>query len=357
MKDKGSKLLLLFVFVLIAAVGFSVYWLFLKPDEKAPEVVNGGGVGIVDDSKDTENTDTTPGTDTETEKTPVTETPVTEPDPTTTDFTTFLSTQQTVGDSKNKAQYTLKSITDTKKDGFHRFDFAIQSKTSETMEAPYVVVKYNSTLGAIRVDLNYVTKDESGIGYQKSRSINEQGVTKLYHNISSDPNEELYDIGVSKTTVFKLTSVEGAENTWTVTVDVKYPGASTSSDSFGVETFSKDLTALDGGLSVDSAKVISYSFSTEGNVFSLVFNVSGSTNRPVPSATAKYLDNGDLELTFTDIVSDGVYKALDGKKIGGYTFDTTRTGTKSVYLIKGPTKEFRLIGSKSPNQVVLDIKM
>ncbi|MCC7290082.1 hypothetical protein IT417_02425 [bacterium] len=354
MDAKESKLPYVLAFLMVGAVAFGIYWMFFKPAPQEEKKDDGGGVAILDESQtDTPLTPETPAVvekpDTVEEETPV--------EPTDTDFSTFSNSSQSVGNSGNSSQYTLKSVEDSKEDGFHSFVFNVQAKTSETMESPYVVVKYMTSQGSIRVDLNGVTKDESGIGYQKSRNIDEQGVIRLYHNISSDPKEELYDIGVAKQTLFKIVSVEDAENTWKITLSVKYPGGNTTSETFGSDAFSKDVQAIDGGLKVDNSKVVSYSYSTAGGVLSLVFNVSGSTSRPVPSATAEYNSEGKLVLSFTSLVSDNVHNSLDGDDLGGFGITTEKVGDKYVYTFNGPTKEFKLYGSKSPNQVILEIKL
>lgn len=356
MNEKEPILGYVIAFVLVAVLGFAVYWFLLK--EKDPEDNTTGNQNTnqeqevdTDTPKDTD-TDTDGNTDPDTQVDVDTDTDT----PSTTDFSDYKNSSQSVG-SKNSNKYTLRSVTDTSEDGYHSFVFLTQGATSEVMDVPYVVVSYNSSQSAIRVDFAGMTKDTTGIGYQKSRNINKEGVVKLYHNISSDSTEELYDIGVSKETVFKVTSNELADNSWEIKVDVKYPGASTTSDEdFGSDTFSKDLQSLDGALSADNAKVLSYSFSNAGGVLTITYTVSGSSNRPVPSATAQMQSN-DLELVFTDVVTDAAYKALDGKKLGGLNIETSRSGNKSTYLFKNVSKEFKLYGSKSPNQVVLEIKL
>ena len=349
MKEQESKLGYVIAFLFVAALGFSVYWLFLKPESNDDSKLD--DVAIVTPKEEEKK---------EEEIVPVVEEkdPVVVEEPSSTDFSDFSTSTQNVGSSSNTDKYSIKSLTDSKQDGFHSFKFVIQGNTSEVMNSPYVVAKYNPTLGAIRVDLNGITKDESGIGYQKSKKIDEQGVIKIYHNISSDSTEELYDIGVSKSTTFRINSKEDVENSWIVTVDVRYPGstAGTTSEDFGSDTFSKDLQSIDGALAADSAKILSYSYSTSAGVLSVVFTVSGSTSRPVPSATAQLNSESNLVLEFPQVVSDSVNKSIDGKKLGNFTVDSSRSGNKSTFVFNGTVKEYKLYGSKSPNQVILEIK-
>lgn len=363
MDKNSSGIGYLIAFLFVALLGFGIYWFAFKPDNSVKTDDNSGGSQVEDDTTKTPTDTTTPGvddTDTDTtdsdteteEETP----PVTDEDTSATDFSSFSSSKQTVGESTNTDKYTLKSISDSKKDGYHQFVFVVQAKTSETMESPYVEVSYNSAQGAIRVDFAGITTDNSGIGYQKSRTINEQGVIRLYHNISSDATEELYDIGITKKTVFKLTTSETTDNTWNIGVKVKYPGGTISTGVIGSEDFSKDLQALDGGLSPDTPKIGSYSYSGASGVLTLVFNVSGSATRPFPSATGQY-KSGTLQLEFPYLTTDAVANALDGKKLSGITIQTVRSGNKSTYYFEGATKEFRLSASTSPNQVVMEIKL
>jgi hypothetical protein len=348
MNGKDSKLGYVIAFLFVVALGFSIYWLFLKPEPNDDNKAN--DLPTNTQNEEEKKVDDTPVI--------VDNDPVVNDDPITTDFSDFSNTTQNVGSSSNKEKYTIKSLTDSKQDGFHSFVFVVQGATSEVMDTPYIVAKYNPTLGAIRVDLNGISKDESGIGYQKSKKIDEQGVIKIYHNISSDSTEELYDIGISKSTTFKISSKEDVENSWIVTLDVKYPGstAGTTSEDFGSDTFSKELQTIDGALAADSAKILSYSYSTASGVLSVVFTVSGSTSRPVPTASAQMNSESKLVLEFPEVISDSVNKSIDGKKLGNFTVDSSRSGNKSTFVFSGTVKEYKLYGSKSPNQVVLEIK-
>lgn len=356
MNEKESIWGYVIAFLAVGALGFGVYWFFLKDNSPAPTPeTNNNQDENKDEVKDDGNNDETP-----VDQTPTNDDVKEDNEDTTsnTDFSSFTNSNQSVGKASNEGKYTIKSVTDTNEDGYHSFKFNVQAQTSDVMEVPYVVVKYNSGQSAIRVDFAGVTKDESGIGYQKSRSINKEGVIRLYHNISSDSSEELYDIGVSAQTVFKLTSKELPENTWEIKVDVKYPGTTDDSDSeLGSTEFTRDTQSIVGGVSADSAKVLSYSYSNSAGIVTIAFNVSGSSSKPIPSAVVTVLSSNKIKLEFSDVVSDSSYSSLNGKTVGGLSFATTRSGNKSSYTITGSTKEFKLYGTKSPNQVVLEIKL
>ncbi len=274
----------------------------------------------------------------------------------TTDMSEFSTGRQSVGSESNTSEYTLLGVTDTSNSGFHRFTFEISGKSGAT-EVPYVIADYRSALGAIRVDLNGMTTDNSGIGYQQARDVNKDGVIRLYHNVSSDQTEELYDVGVVASTPFYLYVNEISTGRWLVTLDVKYPGASEVEIDGGSGDFSKDEQMVSGAGSSDGARVTSYSYNTSGGVLSLVFTVTGSSSKPVPSASAKY-DGDLLTLNFPSLVSDTIAK--DGADVtlpGGIKMLASMSGGSSTYTFDGASKEFRLKATTSPNQIVLEIRL
>lgn len=281
---------------------------------------------------------------------------VVEEEDVTTDFSEFSTGRQSVGEDGNTNEYTLLGITDTSYTGFHRFVFEMSGKDGVTQQ-PNIIADYRASLGSIRVDLNGTTTDNSGIGYQKSRDVNKDGVIRLYHNVSSDQTEELYDIGVVSSTPFYLYVSETSTGVWKVTLDVKYPGASEVEVDSGSGDFSKDEQTISGGGSSDGARVTSYSYNTSSGVLSLVFTVTGSSSKPVPSALAKY--EGDLlTLNFTSLVSDTIAK--DGADVslpGGIKMVAGMSGSSSTYTFEGASREFRLSATTSPNQVVLEIRL
>ena len=376
MNNNGSKYNFIPLLLLIAIIGAIGYWFFTRPQTTAPSTDTNTQADTTQktttDTTTTTTGDTTSNTGTDSTGTDSTTGTSTDTTGSTTDssgsgigttsasdsdFTTYSSSKQTVGDSTNTKEYTLKSIVDTAQTGYHNFVFTLDAKATDTTVSPYVTATYSSSLGAIRVVLNGATTDQSGIGYQKSRNIDKDGVIRIYHNVSSNALEELYDLGVSTSTPFKLYVTANGTNSWKVTVDVKYPGGNTTSESFGSADFSKEMQAIDGGLTPDNAKISAYSYATSGGVLSITFNVSGSTSRPVPSATAQYNSSSKLQLTFPGLVSDGIYTSINNKVIGGITITTTRTGNQSVYTFDGASKEYRLSATKSPNQILMEIQL
>lgn len=273
-----------------------------------------------------------------------------------TDFSKFTSNSQEIG-SLGSDEYKLEKITDTKMSGFHRIVFSISSKDDKN-NLPNVLASYRADSGVIRVSLNMLTTDASGIAYQKSREIGEQGVLRIYHNVSSNQEEEIYDIGVSKSTTFLLSSEETSAGNWDVTLDVRYPGETNVDVDMGSTDFSQDKQEIIGGTSSDGAKVSSYSYGASSGILSFVWSVKGSDAKPIPSVSAEYVNDNELVVTFSDLSSDVIASSASTLSLYGGVEQVswTRSGNESKYTFKVTSKrDFKLKSSLSPNQVVLEI--
>ncbi len=326
--------------VLPIVIGVSIYFIFFNKKPATTTTPN--------------NTNTTNTTTTNSDTTTNSNTTDTKTAP----LTGFVTSDQTVGVASD-SNFTLEKITNTGKTGYHEFTFTLSSTGTDN---PYVLASYNSSLGVIRVTLRGVTTDDSGIGYQKQVDINKDGVLKLYHNISSDQTEELYDIGVSASTPFKLVS-EKTSTGWTVTVDVQYPGASSSNALFidaGSQVFSTEAQSLKGMISEGGAKVDSYTYSTSNNVFAFIWNVSSNTTDPIPQVTAQYDSSNNLVVTFVSLSSDKVVNGVNNTNFpGGMVLKSAKSSESSIYTFTGLTTKasYKLHTSVSPNQVILEIEL
>jgi hypothetical protein len=355
-KSSSPWLIYLLILLILGGIVYGVYYFVAGNSDKAQEDVT-----VTDLDEEEEETEE----ETEEDEEPAEEEESTEEEETETpDLADFSEDQQTVGSSSNDDEYTLRSVSNSpESDDFHRFVFTLSS--TETDDVPYVVATYKSSLGAINVDLNGTTKDESGLGYQKSISIDREGIVRLYHNVSSDQTEELYDIGVTESTPFYLyfeqtaTLAQAQEAVWEVTVDVQYPGESEVESDLGSEEFSDSVQTIDGANKGDGAKVSSYSYNTSGGVLSIVFTVSGSSSKPIPSATAGYDGSNDLILRFTSVASDAIAKNPSALTLpGGITMIwEMEDSDTSIYTFDGAEGDFRLSGTTNPNQVILEIKL
>lgn len=351
---KSSTLLYVLLFLLLLLIGYFAYNVITQGDKGGTKDVKneakdegsekGSGGEVVDDDTDGEIDEEVVDTGSMS-------------------LSDFKSTSQSVGSMSEIAGsfYTLVSLNNSAKSGYHLFEFTLSGKESGSPQ-PHATATYVPSLGAVRVDLRGVTTDNSGIGYQKSLDINRDGVVKIYHNVSADQTQELYDIGVVSQTPFLLSIKEVGFGTdvWVLSLGVKYPGVSENQAKLdlGSDVFSKEIQTIAGANRVDGARVSSYSYSASAGVLRVVFEVRGSDTLPIPSVKAEYVD-GLLVMRFTDIVSDAIAKMPASQSMsGGITMVWEMDGSSaSKYTFEGATKEFKLYGSTNPNQVVLEIRL
>lgn len=271
------------------------------------------------------------------------------------DFTSFSLDEQIVG-AETEEEFTLASIVDISKGDYHEIVFKI---TSDGDDAPWVNAEYLSTSGVIRVDLNMMMHDNAGIAYQGMRAINEQGLIKIYHNISSDNTEELYDIGLASSSSFKLESEETAAG-WDVTLLVKYPGELDGEIDLGSSTFDAEDKEIIGVTSSDGARIAGYSYGVSGGVLKFVWTVASEDVNPIPTVSASYDSENILIITFDSLVSDKVLSAMNGFDLyGGINITSEKSGSSSIYKFNGigGANDFKLQGATSPNQVELSIQL
>jgi len=265
-----------------------------------------------------------------------------------TDFSSFSSDTQTLGE-QSEAEFSIKSLTETARDGYHEFVFTLNT-TDEDVQ-PYVVASYIANMSVVRLDFQRISQDSTGIGYQQEKSINKNGITRIYHNISAQQDQELYDIGVTKSTSFKLSSEKKTSGEWSVMLKVKYPGERTVEIDMGSEEFSTEDQTIEGIGATENASITSY--------MKLVWSVGGQGDNPIPSVIASYNDEGELVVTFESLSVDRVSNISETLTLPlGITAKPTRSGQTSIYTFTGMKSkaEFRLSASLSPNQVTLEIK-
>ena len=323
---------IIFIIVILLLLGAGAYFIFKKPKVE-----------------DTNNTDTTveEEQDTETKEEEKEEVIIQEEE----DFTGFSDDEQVIGVATEDL-FNIESITDESKTGYHRFSFNLSTTGTDD---PYVTAKYNSSTGVIRVELNSIDSDKSGIGYQKDRAINKEGIIRLYHAVTSTADKEIYDIGLAKSTIFKLYKQSG-DGQLKVILDVKYPGEVTSTIDLGSTEFSTDLQDISG---IANATIKSYSYSSSGGILKFVWSVTAEGENPIPSVTGEYLDDNTLSIKFTSLTLDRVVNAASSLTLPtGITIDSSKEGSASIYnFIVGSKKEYKLSATTSPNQVILEIDL
>ncbi|HNR52998.1 MAG TPA: hypothetical protein PKI16_00730 [Candidatus Dojkabacteria bacterium] len=323
---------IIFIIVILLLLGAGAYFIFKKPKVE-----------------DTNNTDTTveEEQDTETKEEEKEELIIQDEE----DFTGFSDDEQVIGVATEDL-FNIESITDESKTGYHRFSFNLSTTGTDD---PYVTAKYNSSTGVIRVELNSIDSDKSGIGYQKDRAINKEGIVRLYHAVTSTADKEIYDIGLAKSTIFKLYKQSG-DGQLKVILDVKYPGEVTSTIDLGSTEFSTDLQDISG---IANATIKSYSYSSSGGILKFVWSVTAEGENPIPSVTGEYLDDNTLSIKFTSLTLDRVVNAASSLTLPtGITIDSSKEGSASIYnFIVGSKKEYKLSATTSPNQVILEIDL
>jgi hypothetical protein len=271
------------------------------------------------------------------------------------DFSSFSSEAQVLGE-ESEAQFSIEGIEDVSRDGFHQFTFTL---TTEDEEDPFVTASYLSNQGVIRLDFQGIEGDSSGIGYQQERRIDDEGVTRIYHNISGQEDQELYDIGVASSTTFYLTSQQLEEGTWGVILQVKYPGSTDFEVDLGSEEFSDEVQSIEGVTAEDGAAISAYTYSGTSGLLKLVWTVTSNVDNPIPSVTAEYNSEDDLVVTFESLSMDRVASFADTLTLpSSITAEVEREGESSIYTFTGmgEVREFKLSASLSPNQVILEIK-
>lgn len=330
--------------ILPLIVGVSIYLIFFRQKPTTTDDTTG------DDTQTSQESDTDTTADAEEE-----EDTSTEENEETQTITGFSTESQTVG-AASSSKYTIEEVSNTSHADYHEFVFTLSSAGTDD---PNVIAEYKSNLGVIRLDFNQIEKDNSGIGYQKEVSINKEGISRLYHNVSSDQTEELYDIGVSKETAFKLMS-EKVGDDWNITIYVQYPGESSSTIDTGSTDYNTQAQSITGVDASKGATISSYTYGSSGGILKFVWNVSSTDANPIPNVNVAYDSENHLVVTFTSLKTDKVYLAVDGISLpGSLAMQTEKPGESTIYTIGGfSTKaEYKLSASTSPNQVVLEIQL
>lgn len=271
------------------------------------------------------------------------------------DFSQFSNQDQEIGNVGNDT-YVISSFSEKSMEGFHRFIFEVEGSDN----LPNVFASYRAEIGSVRLVFKEIEEDNSGLGYQKSYDIDREGIVRVFHNISPNEREEVYDIGVAKSTEFLLHSEKNEEGKWRINLDVRYPGEIEVEIDKGSQEFGEQEQEIQGATSSDGARITNYSFGVEDNVFRFIWTVRGSEEKPIPQVRARYNDEDDLIVTFPDLDSDYIGRDSNEVPLIGNVQEVIwkRTGNETIYrFVLNQKKDFKLISSLSPNQVILEIKL
>lgn len=274
------------------------------------------------------------------------------------DPSSFTKDTQTVGSSTDK-KFKLMGITDSSNSGYHRISFEIE-RLEDSDLWPLITGENVATKGVFRVTISNMFENSADIPFQEARSIEKGAIGGIYHAVTSKENTGIYEIGVSGDNKFKLSSEE-IDGKWIVNLDVSYDLKYSAPDmDFGSTQFSRDDQSIKGIEKDGGAKVTSYSYSTSGGVLKFVYTVASGTSNPIPTVNASYDDMNILVVTFPSLESDKV--STWGKSItlpAGISVEVARAGDTSTYRFGGVgnNKEYKLSAGKSPNQVIVEIKL
>ncbi|MBD3329375.1 hypothetical protein GF357_02675 [Candidatus Dojkabacteria bacterium] len=288
----------------------------------------------------------------------------------------FVTQNQKTGGKVNSAVFVLSSVEQKSESGFHRFIFDLNYQEPKKVEesetdgeydsddgeipTPPVEVRYRSDRGSIIVDLEGLQNDTSSIGYFSSKTINKDGITRLYHALVDSSTGERYEIGVNKVPEFRL-FVDNAEgDSVSVVVDVKYPGGSGRTSVLGASDYSVTRQEIEGASKADGAGLSTFSYRTVGGETVIQFDVKGPAGNPIPKSYAEYDETGVLNLVFPSLKSHHTSNASAQYQIAGVgAVDYSQTGDESRFAFPGVTadseREFKLSGESAPHHVTFRI--
>ena len=342
---------LVWTLLLLIVVGGLIFFLIKKPKEEGIEETEEAVVEEVEEEEggtEEEAKEEEEGTEEEVEESGEEYTGAT-------DFSLFSTDKQILGE-ESESQFTIEGVEDNSRDGYHQITFTL---TTEDEEEPFVTATYLSNTGVVRIDIQGIKGDSCGIGYQQEKRVDKDGVLRIYHNISSQADQELYDIGISKSTIFYLTSQQLGEGKWSIILQVKYPGSTDIDVDLGSEEFSKEDQSIQGVSADNGATISAYTYSGTSGLLKLVWSVTSTTENPIPSVTATYDEDENLVITFESLLMDRVASFADTLTLSSsITAEVVREGETSTYTVTGMegVREYKLSASLSPNQVVLEIR-
>lgn len=270
----------------------------------------------------------------------------------------FTKETQETGDD-GESNYNITSVLNSSENGYHRITFTIE-KTEETENWNKTVAQNIPSEGVIRLTFNNIADDNTHISYQDTQNINKGAINGIYHSVTSKELTEIYEIGVSGNNPFKLSTEEG-DGKLNIHLDIAYDLEYNAPDiDFGSTEFSNTDQSIEGMTKDDGVKITNYSYSVSGGVLRFVLTVASGTSNPIPTTNASYDEMNILNVTFPSLDTDKV--STWGSTIGlpaGIEVEIERVGDSSVYKFGGigGTNDYKLSANKSPNQVVIEVKL
>jgi hypothetical protein len=270
---------------------------------------------------------------------------------------TYSNNSQSVGEDTEEL-FTLTDVEVLKGDDVMEIIYTLSGDgLTEDSSLPVSAVN-KSSLGAMEIVLSNVKSDTTGMTYDQSVNINREGITRLSKVVSGETNTLKYTLGFTDSLDYYLYEPEVSGNTLTVKFSIKYPGGEISTDEYGTTEFTSEDLSVESSTADNGVRISGYSYSTTGGVLRFIMKTSTNTGSPIPSFESTLAD-GILTLTFPSLNADIIYSATDGEVTlpGGIILNITRSGSQSTYEFIGVGSEYRIYGTTSPNQVIVEVKL
>lgn len=268
----------------------------------------------------------------------------------------YSTAQQQVGSSEH-TDIVLNEVETYGYATFLRVVFEIEGK-----QTPLVTTDYSVGSNQITVNLHNIAEDNSQIPIENSKGVFNSVVSSVFHSAVGDSKAARYQIGVTEPTAYVL-HVTG-ENPVRVYVDVREITTSGSDEAPGVNNeFTRSVQTLNTGLEGNEVSIGGYSYSTQGDVFRIIWSLQGETGALIPNViVTPQLDGEDhslkveiSNLTVDYISKNGVTTDLPdttvSRLVGSYA---NNTSTYIVTLSK--ETDYKIYSSIAPGQLILDIK-
>ncbi len=262
----------------------------------------------------------------------------------------FTSAEQEIGESSEKP-YSLTHVRDTEMPGFHRIVFEIEGE-----EEPNVVASYDDESTSIHLVFNSLMQDDAQLGDDGNLDINRDCVLGVMRLDSDEENVGMYRVRLSDFEAFRLYGQELDESSWSVFLDIQYLGLEEEEE----EVIESDSKTIGDAVASDGARIVSYYYEIDQNVFRFVWGSRTSESESVPEVKGRHNADGDIIIVFPDLESD--YIAIDAHEIelSGIIkgISWSRTDGESMYKFDLQEKrDFELKSDVDSDEVILEITL
>ena len=270
---------------------------------------------------------------------------------------TYSNNSQSVGEDTEEL-FTLSDVEILKGEDVIEIVYSLSGDNmTEDSSIPVSAVN-KSSLGAMEIVLKNVNSDSTGMTYDQSIDINREGITRFTKVVSGVENSLKYTLGFTDSLDYYLYEPEVSGSTLTVKLTIKYPGGEISMDEYGTTEFTSEDIIVESSTADNGVRISGYTYSTSGGVLRFIMKTSTNTGSPIPSFESNLAD-GVLTVVFSSLNADVIYSATEGNVTlpGGIVLDISRSGSQSIYEFVGVGTEYRIYGTTSPNQVIVEVKL